>query len=364
MIRPDPDFPTRYAQARERFLAAALARGARLESHEHPEDRGVDGEPLAADVAVLGPPDARDVVLVQSGTHGVEGYCGSGVQHALLRAGDELDTALQAGVRVVMLHAINPWGFSWCRRVTHEGVDLNRNVREFPVTDGPDPDYDEIHPLLLPDTYPWPAENAGEIAAFISRRGLAHWQFAMSHGQWSQPDGLFYCGRSPTWSNTTLREVLRRHVRGAARLHWIDLHTGLGPPGHGEMIYAGRDNPADLARSRDCWGPEVTSIYDGSSTSARIEGMVGTAFYDECGGTALAAIALEYGTVPFDGVADALRLDHWVAARAPRDTTLRTRAREQMLAAFFVDTDAWKAAILTQGRDAFAKAVTAFRTVG
>jgi formate dehydrogenase iron-sulfur subunit len=63
-----------------------------------PSGRVAYGPVTAADVAVLGPPDARDVLLVQSGTHGVEGYCGSGVQHALLRAGDELDSALQAGV--------------------------------------------------------------------------------------------------------------------------------------------------------------------------------------------------------------------------------------------------------------------------
>ncbi len=155
--------------------------------------------------------------------------------------------------------------------------------------------------------------------------------------------------------------MLRREVRGASSLHWIDLHTGLGPAGHGELIYAGRDDAADLARTRACWGPTVTSIYDGSSTSARIGGMVGNAFYEECAGTALAAVALEYGTVPMDEVRDALRFDHWVAAHAPGDATARANARERMLQAFFVDTDGWKAAILAQGRDAVAKATAAIR---
>jgi hypothetical protein len=127
------------------------------------------------------------------------------------------------------------------------------------------------------------------------------------------------------------------------------------------MIYAGLDVAADIARTRTCWGPSVTSIYDGSSTSARIEGMVGGAFYAECPGTALATIALEFGTVPFDAVTDALRFDHWVAARAPGDEALRGQARERMLAAFFVDTDDWKAAVLRQGRDAFAKAAASIR---
>jgi predicted deacylase len=356
MIRPDPDFPASFAQARERFLAAARTRGARVVSYDNPAGPGLDGEALATDVAVLGAADARHVLLLQSGTHGVEGYCGSGVQHALLREGSAIDAALAAGARVVMLHAINPWGFSWRRRVTEDNVDLNRNVRPFPVPEGPDVDYEAIHDLLLPAQWPPTEANEAAIAAFIAQRGAAHFQFASSHGQWSRADGLFYCGRAPTRSQHTLREVLRREVRGAASLHWIDVHTGLGPEGHGELIYAGRDDTADLARTRACWGPSVTSIYDGSSTSTKIGGMVSNAFYDECPGTALTAVALEYGTVSFDEVRDALRFDHWVAIHAPGDATARAQSRERMLRTFFVDTDGWKAAILAQGRDAVAKA--------
>jgi hypothetical protein len=56
---------------------------------------------------------------------------------------------------------------------------------------------------------------------------------------------------------------------------------------------------------------------------------------------------------------EALRFDHWVAARAPGDPDLRARAREAMMHTFFVDTPQWKAAVLAQGRDAFARAAAA-----
>jgi predicted deacylase len=361
-IGPDPDFPSDYAQARERFLAAARDRGARLEHHVHPRERGARGEALAADVAVLGPAEATGVVLLHSGTHGVEGYCGSGIQHALLRSRAPLDDALGAGLRVVLLHAINPWGFSWARRVTEDNVDLNRNFRDFSQQPAPpDPDYEEVHPLLLPDTYPWPDANRAGIAELVARRGMAHWQYAVTHGQRTRPDGLFHAGNAPTWSNATMREVLARHVRGAARLYWIDVHTGLGPSGHGEMIYAGRDVAADVARTRDCWGASVTSVFEGSSTSAKVEGQIGNAAYDACPGTAFAGIGLEFGTLPLDRMIDALRLDHWVASRAPTDAALRTLARDRMLGAFFVDTPEWKAAVRAQGIDAFSRAVEALR---
>jgi hypothetical protein len=47
---------------------------------------GIDGEELAIDVAVIGPDDAESVLLiVVSGTHGVEGFTGSALQHHWFR---------------------------------------------------------------------------------------------------------------------------------------------------------------------------------------------------------------------------------------------------------------------------------------
>jgi hypothetical protein len=63
-------------------------------------------------------------------------------------------------------------------------------------------------------------------------------------GQYGHPQGLFFGGQAPTWSQQTLRQVLREHGRRARHIAWIDLHTGLGPNGHGELIFACRDDAA------------------------------------------------------------------------------------------------------------------------
>lgn len=42
----------------------------------------------------------------------------------------------------------------------------------------------------------------------------------------------------------------------------------------------------------------VTSIYDGSSTSAFLTGLMWTSIYDECPHAEYTGIAMEYGTVP------------------------------------------------------------------
>ena len=51
---------------------------------------------------------------------------------------------------------------------------------------------------------------------FVAREGLAVWQAAISGGQHEYPDGLFFGGTAPTWSNRTLRAVLAQHA-GACR---------------------------------------------------------------------------------------------------------------------------------------------------
>ena len=72
-------FADEYGDARHLFLDAATAAGASLTAWENPL-RGPHGEPLTTDVAWLGPEDAGRVLVLVSATHGVEGFCGSGVQ--------------------------------------------------------------------------------------------------------------------------------------------------------------------------------------------------------------------------------------------------------------------------------------------
>ena len=78
-MTPLQSFSTSYAEARGKFLQAADAAGLTVQSHAHPLT-GRDGEALAMDVVREGPADAEQVLIVTSACHGVEGYCGSGVQ--------------------------------------------------------------------------------------------------------------------------------------------------------------------------------------------------------------------------------------------------------------------------------------------
>jgi Protein of unknown function (DUF2817) len=347
-------FSSSYEQARSRFLEAAGRAGLQAESKPHPM-KGHDGEQLAMDVVREGHPSADKLLIVSSACHGVEGFCGSGVQIAALQDAQWREHASRLGVAVLYVHALNPYGFSHIRRATHENVDLNRNFQDFskplPVNEA----YRVLEPLLLPDEWPPSPANNAAIGDYLATHGEAAFQAAITRGQHEFPEGLFFGGISPTWSNLTLREVLRTHGRRAARMAWIDIHTGLGPSGVGERIFAGRDDDAAVARARDWWGGQgttpVTSIYDGSSTSAFLTGLMWSAAYEECPQAQYTGIALEYGTVPVLDTLQALRGEHWLNVHPQAQPALAARIKQQMMDAFYTDTDEWKGKVLRQGRE-------------
>ena len=175
---------------------------------------------------------------------------------------------------------------------------MNRNFRDFTTPPVPNRAYAEVHGFAVPATWPPAPDNEARIAAYVAERGERALQQAITGGQCEFPDGLFYGGVRPAWSNTVFRKVLRQHGAHRARIGWIDFHTGLGPRGHGEKIFSGRNVAADLARTRSWWGDEVTSFLDGSSSSATLSGVNYNAMYDECRGVPYAGIALEFGTLP------------------------------------------------------------------
>lgn len=360
MIAPADAFSPSYARARVRFLEAAATAGLAISSHNHPLP-GRDGEVLAMDVALDGDPSADRLLIVSSACHGVEGFCGSGVQVFALQDAEWREHARAAGVAVLYIHALNPHGFSWVRRVTHENVDLNRNFQDFSQPLPTNEAYAELHDLLLPEHWPPGADNAAAIGAYIKTHGLARFQAAASQGQHAFADGLFYGGVEATWSNRTLRQVLRRHGQQARQLAWIDLHTGLGDSGLGERIFACRDDAVALERARRWWssGGEtpLTSIYDGSSTSALLTGLMWNVAYEECPQAEYTGIAMEYGTVPINEVIDALRGDHWLRLHPEAPAALRDAITARLLAAFYVDTEEWKAKVVVQARQALFQAV-------
>jgi hypothetical protein len=341
-------FSPDYQAARAKFLHAARSAGATLETIPHPE-RGPDGGELATDVAWLGPREAEAVLVMISATHGAEGFCGSGAQVDWLRR--EEWQALPDGTAVLIIHAINPYGFAWLRRVTNENVDLNRNWVDFNSPRKANPGYEALADVICPAE--WTAEvrdsTSRALEAYAEQHGRMAMQQALTGGQYNHPLGVFYGGDQPTWSRRTLTDLYEHYLRGAGRIAIIDYHTGLGPWGYGEQIIVAPPVSPRFRRAAGWYGAAITSpAAGGDSTSAEIVGD-GLSFAPSFLAHAeVTAMALEFGTKPVMDVINAVRADAWLHAYgdplSPEGRAIKAEVRD----AFFGDADDWKGMIAGQ----------------
>ena len=337
-------FASDYADARRKFLSAADAVGAAVVTYEHPL-RGPDGEPLAMDVAWLGPADATVALILSSATHGVEGFCGSGCQVATLR--DGLHRDLPPRMALVLVHAHNPHGFAHLRRVTEENVDLNRNFPDFSGPLPENPGYAEVHPWLTPTDWDGAGRAAADaaIADYRQGRGLEAFQAAVSTGQHDFPDGLFYGGQAPTWSRRTIERLCAERLAGLERVALIDFHTGLGPRGHGEIIAGEGVCGGNHSRALDWFGDEAKSPERGESVSAAIPNTVEKGYAQALRQAEVTGMALEYGTIALDDVFTALRADNWLHLHGHVDSAAGREIKAMMRDAFHGEDMAWKTAV-------------------
>lgn len=333
-------FSGNYGQARQAFRDAAESAGAALESYHNPAT-GPGGISLSTETARLGSADAERLLIVLSGTHGVECFCGSGLQIGLLKSGLAAEAA-DVGA-ILLIHAINPSGFAWVRRVNEDNVDLNRNFVDHSRPYPGNPGYDELREAICPRDWINGQEAADSVlAAYAQRHGLMALQSAISSGQYSDPAGVFYGGREPVWSNRTLRQILRREAGAARHVAFIDLHTGLGPYGFGEIMNnhpPGRDG---FGRVVDWFGGEATSEEQGSSSSAPVVGHTNIALENELPQAAITGITLEFGTEPVKAMFDAVRGDNWLHLHGRLDSPEGRAVKARIRQAFYPDKNDWR----------------------
>lgn len=353
MIKARDFFSRDYSEARERFTDAAKAAGFPPDRHLNSKAKGPKGEELSTDVVRIGPKPAENVIFATSGTHGVEGFCGSGPQVGWLTTG--VYKELPKNTALVLIHAINPHGFAHERRVNEDNVDLNRNFRDHNTPPPHNAAYAEIHDFLMPADWDGPKRAAADeaIKRYIAERGERTFQAAVSTGQWEFPDGLFYGGKAPVWSNQLWRKLIGDHAAGAKRIAHLDFHTGLGAYGECEVIWGpNKFKKDDLARARTWWG-RVACTAEGDSISADVQGVNPGAIGEEVPGAEITAAALEYGVVPVMDTLGALRADHWLYSRGGGDiaSPLGKTIKQQIRNAFYGETDDWKDRIYAKGTD-------------
>ncbi|EJM15200.1 Protein of unknown function (DUF2817) [Pseudomonas sp. GM21] len=359
-------FPTRpsYASQRERFLGAATAAGARLTEYIHPLS-GPFGEPLATDVALLGDPHAKKVLVMLSGTHGVEGFYGSNCQIKWLQT--FTDRELPSDVALLVIHLINPWGTAWMRRVNEDNIDLNRNYLDFSNALPDNLQYEGLHEIYTCTQLLGPKRDQAD--ALLDERTRAEgWSTIKSiveAGQYNHSDGLFYGGQSPSWSNKTLHTIIQEHLTHAQVAMCFDLHTGAGDYGHPMLMTIAKSAYPQLNDAQALYGPWLYTLITGAGSksgtgvAATATGYTSQAIIDALPNVYLMPFVIECGTYPGEQIHTFLRNDQWLHLHGDLTDEVARKIKLELLEQFYPADADWQELVWLRTRQIWERALTA-----
>ncbi len=336
-----------YQTAREAFLSRIS--GSEQMTYQHPE-QGPDGD-IAMDVAFWGAAQNKDVLVISSGTHGVEGYCGSFIQCALLDEG--LAARTNGNISLMMIHGVNPYGFAWQRRVNENNVDLNRNFIDHSKPHPENSGYQELASVVEPTD--WSEDTSSSIISELLELSGKHpddprWlQAALSGGQYEFPGGQFYGGVQPQWSNQRIQALVNTHLMGR-RVIWVDIHTALGDYGTAQCIVELDPASELLTRAEALWGERVVNMGSTDSVSVAVAGsMVSSA--QALSDREMIGQGLEFGTVNSLEVVQSLIQDQWLHRYGEITSPLGKQTKQRMMDAFYPDDAAWRTSVLDIARE-------------
>jgi hypothetical protein len=255
---------------------------------------------------------------------------------------------------VIFFHAHNPRGFAHKTRVTEENVDLNRNFIDFSRPLPTNRGYEDLHPLIaIPD---W---NEAAIAsvfagmdAYREKVGEKAFSDAFNGGQYTRPDGVFYGGVKPQWSNDAFRKAVASHLDRARKVAFMDLHTGIGPwCEHIYLCFHPEGSPA-RERVRAWWGERAVNLQGVTHKKlASYSGTIIDAFTEMLPSAEVSCVVVEFGTRPRHEMQRASMAQRWMRFEGPRDPVLAAKVRREYEAAFYPADAEWRKAVLVQSRE-------------
>ena len=257
---------------------------------------------------------------------------------------------LPEGLALAMVHAVNPWGFAWCRRCDEQGIDINRNFVDFAKPLPQNPGYRELADALIPADGNWQQADL-RLGAYLQQHGRYAYEVAASGGQYEFAAGLFFGGSGPSQARRNMEWVLRQWDWGAREVAVIDLHTGLGPYGYGELICDHPLGSAGLETAQRWFGASVTVPESGDSCSVPKLGLLDYAWHGVLGANSC-YVTLEYGTFPIAGLLQTLREDHARNKPGPYDwqDPERQAVRDRLRLHFYPAEPQWQTLVLLRAR--------------
>lgn len=346
-------FPASYLLARKHFQHKVEKLTLPKQTASYPcSGLTPDGELLSTDTVWIGDKDASKVLVLISGTHGIEGFAGSAIEIDFLNLVAAGQFIIPTNTAVLLIHALTPWGYAWHRRCDADGVDLNRNVMDFSEPLPENLGYDLLRStLFLADAQ----RRKQACAKFAQNYGREALEKAISGGQYNDPAGPFYGGSAPAHGRLVTEQLIREHNLQDRDLAVIDLHTGLGAYGYGEIICDHMPDSAGTRVAHAWYGNSVTLPLLGTSSSVPKTGLLDYAWHAIMNERSC-YITLEFGTFSTDQLFEVLLRDHqlWAQETDPQSRLAHAKAMRHH---FCPNEQAWQEMVLFRARQVISQAL-------
>lgn len=354
-------WPADYFASRAQFIQTASACGAQLQSIAV-EPVGPKGEALSVDVASFISDEDEHRIILTSGVHGAEGFIGACIQIQALQLFAQQRITKRTGV--VMIHAVNPYGFAHLRRVDENNIDVNRNFIDF-INSKPasHEHYAALDSTINPQQSPGTLSeikywlNAGTLIA--RNRGTKELVKPIAQGQYDFPKGLFYGGAALSASASLLQKLVHDFAKDAERISILDVHSGLGPSGTATLIsnsnMAAAENQLQWLQTHY----RQPVIFDDASDNAyRANGTWGTWCQQALNHKRYLYLCVEIGTVKPIKLFSALRRENQAHHWTEIDTAMYSQTKQALLDVFAPRSANWRKKAISEGLQAFERTLS------
>lgn len=335
-------FKNNYKDARNLFIKQAIKANFNIYNKQLPNQNGPFGEGLFIDVATKG--HGNKAIIIISATHGTEGYAGSAIQSAFLEDFEEQN------YKIILIHALNPFGFAWNTRFNEDNIDINRNFLE-DFTDLPqNPNYFEIHNILVTQDFNDEIidKSHSQLIQYGRENGFDKLRQSLTQGQYEYQNGFYFGGLDKSWSYLQLVNILDKELENIDEFALIDIHTGLGNFAMPTLISSSDIYSDDFRNSSKVFGL-ASSTHGKDCVSAPLNGCLENFLHKRYINKKRSIIALEFGTTDPLYALKATQMNIWTFNAGIIQTQSGYRNNCKYLGAFYVNNDDWKQKIIENG---------------
>ena len=327
---------------------------------------------LTVDICYIPAQEApNSLLIIISGTHGVEGFAGSAIQSMVIE--EILSPGYLDSTGLLLIHGMNPYGMKYLRRVTENNIDLNRNcAADMTHYDTKNEGYTQVYDMLTPrgkaNHFSFRSQHLHMIVIQkILAVSMPVLRQAILQGQYEYPEGLFYGGNEFEPQIDAITPILRDKMVPYSRILTVDLHTGYGKNGTLHLFPNPVEDTDIKAQMEELfagytidWG-DTTDFYIILGSYADYIGTLapGKTYYP---------MIIEFGTLDSQQTFGSIRslhnliLENQGFQNGYKNETSEAKISENLIEMFYPSNDTWRSKVITDAKEIFVLVFERLRT--